>query len=199
MKVLRPPLVALPLATLLLLAAMPARLSQQTAEQQQQQPYTPRIPAAMSEWNYTDVSTTSKTVVRAEELRFWDRAALQRAAVALNFEQMRPMLEKLNRGDPVTVVAFGDSITASHGGCFHRDEAHLKEHIKVLGQAYVRGHCLSSYQWHWATTFLSLINATWPHPGERGGSSAAGARPRELLVAAGRRTPPLPRAPWGAR
>ena len=153
-------------------AANPANLGQQAAGSQQ--PYVPKIPADVNRWIYKDVSNPESKHEGAVERRFWDRAALKRAIGAINYEQMRPFLQKLNRGEAVTVVAFGDSITASHAGCFHRDEAHLRQHMKVLGSTYMRGHCVSTFKWHWAASFMSIINATWPHRG--GGAGAASVR-----------------------
>jgi hypothetical protein len=120
-----------------------------------------RIPFDIRQWVYRDCKDCSYE--DSNKRRFWDRAALQRAAGVANYEQMRPFLDKLNAGQPVTVVAFGDSITATHGGCYHRDTAHLRQHMQTLGSAYVRGHCTSVFKYRWASSFMHMINATWPH------------------------------------
>jgi hypothetical protein len=150
-------------------------------------PYAPKIPSDVNEWVYTDTSNLDSKHAGAVEHRFWDRAALKRATGAVNYEQMRPFLEKLNRGEPVTAVAFGDSITASHAGCFHRDEVQLRQHMKVLGSTYMRGHCAGSFKWHWAASFMSIINATWPHRGEQRAAPASPCPCLQLLPAARRR------------
>jgi hypothetical protein len=114
----RPPCFLLLLAAQLLLgcwAANPSNLQEQHARGAQK-PYVPRIPADLNKWVYTDASNPESKHEAAVERRFWDRAALKRAIGAVNYEQLRPFLAKLNRGQPVTVVAFGDSITASHAG-----------------------------------------------------------------------------------
>ena len=53
--------------------------------------------------------------------RIWTRADLGHAPSVLNYEQMWPVIRRLEAGLPITVVAFGDSITKDNGGCFHRD------------------------------------------------------------------------------
>ena len=52
--------------------------------------------------------------------RIWTKADLDRASSVLNYEQMWPVIRRLEAGLPITVLAFGDSIT-KYGGCFHRD------------------------------------------------------------------------------
>ena len=150
---------ALLAALLLCLLAHPSR--QLSVEQQQG----PRVPADLNAWGYTDGPGGTPQDARAR--RFWDRATLRRTAGAVNYEQMRPFLQKLNRGEAVTVVAFGDSIVATHAGCFHRDEAHLRQHMKVLGSTYLRGHCDSVFKYRYVSSFLDFVNHTWPHPGEQ--------------------------------
>ena len=65
------------------------------------------------------------------------------------------------------MVAFGDSIVATHAGCFHGDVNDLQEHVPGLdGAAYLQAHCTNrSFKYKWASSFLSLVNATWPHRG----------------------------------
>ena len=53
--------------------------------------------------------------------RIWTKEDLDRAPSVLNYEQMWPVIRRLESGLPITVLAFGDSITKDHGGCFHRD------------------------------------------------------------------------------
>ena len=53
--------------------------------------------------------------------RIWTKEDLDRAPSVLNYEQMWPVIMRLEAGLPITVLAFGDSITKDHGGCFHRD------------------------------------------------------------------------------
>jgi hypothetical protein len=63
--------------------------------------------------------------------RIWELPDLHAASSVMDFNQMRPFLERLHDGKPVTVLALGDSITANYGGCFQRDGDHLKEHVQV--------------------------------------------------------------------
>lgn len=42
-------------------------------------------------------------------------------STVLNFEQLRPLINRLNSGQPINVVAFGDSVTASFGECLPSD------------------------------------------------------------------------------
>ena len=53
--------------------------------------------------------------------RIWTKADLDRASSVLNYEQMWPVIRRLEAGLPITVLALGDSITKDYGGCFHRD------------------------------------------------------------------------------
>ena len=58
----------------------------------------------------------------AESLtRSWTKADLDEAWSILNYQQMWPFIRRLEAGLPITVLAFGDSITKDFGGCFHRD------------------------------------------------------------------------------
>ena len=53
--------------------------------------------------------------------RIWTKADLGHASSVLSYEQMGPLIRRLEAGLPITVLAFGDSITKDHAGCFHRD------------------------------------------------------------------------------
>ena len=58
--------------------------------------------------------------------RIWTKADLGRASSVLSYEQMGPLVRRLVAGLPITVLAFGDSITKDHGGCFHRDRCECR-------------------------------------------------------------------------
>ena len=108
--------------------------------------------------------------------RFWP-PELARAGVA----EQRPgswrlLLDKLNAGLPLTLLAFGSSIVEGHAGCF-------ADSAQTLAQAGVAsvppgmnrtldetGRCV---RFGWASELLAAVNATWPHP-------------QHLLVNAGR-------------
>ena len=51
----------------------------------------------------------------------WTKADLDNASSVLSYEQMGPVIRRLEAGLPITVLVFGDSITKDHAGCFHRD------------------------------------------------------------------------------
>ena len=57
--------------------------------------------------------------------RIWTKADLAHASSVLSYEQMGPLIRRLEAGLPITVLAFGDSITKDNGGCFHRDRCVL--------------------------------------------------------------------------
>lgn len=87
--------------------------------------------------------------------------------------QLRPLLRKLNAGQPIVVAAFGSSITAVYGGCFQRED--YKKYVRRLGAKYEYNHMAQLAPEHkgdctkhpvsWLTTFMKQINTTWPHPG----------------------------------
>lgn len=74
-----------------------------------------------------------------------------------------PLLRRLNRGEPVTLLALGSSVVGAHAGCTAAWPA-LK-HCPCP-------RCCGSRcgRWGgggWALRVLASINATWPHPGHR--------------------------------
>ena len=77
--------------------------------------------------------------------RIWTKADLGRASSVLSYEQMGPLVRRLVAGLPITVLAFGDSITKDHGGCFHRDRCECR------GRCERRGRCVQSSRHHCCT------------------------------------------------
>jgi hypothetical protein len=57
--------------------------------------------------------------------RIWDEAMLREGFALPSHKQLYSMLQRLHSGQPVTVVAFGTSVSQS-GGCWHRDLDHLQ-------------------------------------------------------------------------
>jgi hypothetical protein len=97
--------------------------------------------------------------------RFWNREALNNANVVDNYAQMGPVLSKLNAGLPITVLAFGNSITAVLGGCFHDSEERRRKGVEAVRRPDQDNLCPAPGEFGWLTSFMRVINATWPHPG----------------------------------
>lgn len=83
---------------------------------------------------------------------------------------MRPLLNKLNSSQPITVAAFGDSAVSSMGGCFQRDgyEAYLHKQGAVPTPCGPTEHMVcKGYPMGWLAksifACMQQINATWPH------------------------------------
>ena len=73
------------------------------------------MPPDLSQLIYPDTSVAECMA------RIWTKADLDRATSVSNYEQMWPVIMRLEAGLPITVLAFGDSITKDNGGTFHRD------------------------------------------------------------------------------
>ena len=56
-----------------------------------------------------------------EEQRFWTVADLKASISVPSYEQMRPFINRLEAGNPVTVLVLGSSISRDYAGCLHRD------------------------------------------------------------------------------
>lgn len=82
--------------------------------------WAPRLPQHAHEWRYPDLDARLPVPGAlgpgVPTQRFWDRAALQRGLKHTNLDALRPVVEKLHRGEPITVTAVGSSIFASFGG-----------------------------------------------------------------------------------
>jgi hypothetical protein len=59
------------------------------------------------------------------DARFWDEAMLREGVALPSHKQLYTLLQRLHSGQPITVVAFGTSIS-HNGGCWHRDLDHLQ-------------------------------------------------------------------------
>ncbi len=91
--------------------------------------------------------------------RIWGREDLHQAANVESFEQLRPLLNKLNRGQPITILCIGDSVAATLGGCFGEGCA--------LSRKGPTGYNVGVGGVGWLFSFMSTINASWPHPEHR--------------------------------
>ena len=107
--------------------------------------------------------------------RWWDVGVLERAVEVASYHQFVPLLEKLERGEPITVVAVGSSVTSDHGGCFNSSAEALASRVQALSWPVMMRKCLPSVlrpmparpQFYdepgWLAQFMGRVNATWPH------------------------------------
>lgn len=83
-------------------------------------------------------------------------------STVLNFEQLRPLINRLNSGQPINVVAFGDSVTASFGECLPSDsEGHedLLYHRRNRWACGIVGHltlCAQTFAATYLRTYVAL-------------------------------------------
>eukprot|EP00197_Chlamydomonas_leiostraca_P000253 CAMPEP_0202886252 /NCGR_PEP_ID=MMETSP1391-20130828/42080_1 /ASSEMBLY_ACC=CAM_ASM_000867 /TAXON_ID=1034604 /ORGANISM="Chlamydomonas leiostraca, Strain SAG 11-49" /LENGTH=649 /DNA_ID=CAMNT_0049569521 /DNA_START=113 /DNA_END=2062 /DNA_ORIENTATION=- len=106
----------------------------------------------------------------------WARSDLDRATVVAAHAQLRPLLSKLHAGQPITVVAYGSSITQDYGGAFHTGSCQAlatrlgAESLPDWSWLYkeARGCCFGFADDEapgWLAMFMQMVNATFPHPG----------------------------------
>jgi hypothetical protein len=95
-------------------------------------PTTPNAwPSTWVAWNSTPLCTAPGVCLHSWETqrnggsmvleRYWNQELVESAIVAFNDSAWRPLLAKLNAGQPITVLAFGSSIVEGHAGCFAVD------------------------------------------------------------------------------
>ena len=115
----------------------------------------------MATWNYSIETHPEHT-----STRFWTDEMLQHANMlgASSYLQLRPVLAKLHRGRPLTVAAFGTSITES-AGCWHRSMEQLEGSVGALrlSREDMEGRCTGSSRGY-LSTFMRVLNDTFPHP-----------------------------------
>ena len=94
------------------------RLASQVSHGRRQQLEAGRLfPTDMGQWNYTNV-----TIEGGTQQRLWSIEDLE-AAISVRGRQdgaLRQLLDRLQGGQPIVVLALGTSVTR-RGGCFHRD------------------------------------------------------------------------------
>ena len=105
--------------------------------------------------------------VQRFEGAFWERSRLSRAAVAAHDpDAWRPLLAKLRRGEPITVLGMGSSVVEGHSGCWAADAGVVSEAGVATAPPFmarllnVTGECRSA---GYVSAFMAAINATWPH------------------------------------
>ncbi len=102
--------------------------------------------------------------------RFWTQADLQRARGVTHYAGLRPIFTRLRAGKPITIAAFGSSITSNSGGCFHSDLDYMRSRLDNLPLNFMgnptRSLCLpgSPFRVGFASLLLAAINKTWPNP-----------------------------------
>lgn len=78
----------------------------------------------------------------ASAAKFWDEFDLREATLVESPYQLGPLLAKLKRGEPISVVALGSSVTADYGGCFNRGNLDVvRAHVKLLPMTHMMGKC----------------------------------------------------------
>ena len=106
----------------------------------------------------------------SDRCRLGNQADLARVTGVRNLLQLKPLVQRLNAGLPVTVAAIGSSITADFAGCFHTSLDALRSRVNTLpitiGLNPTRIACAanSSARFGFASALMSAINKTWPHP-----------------------------------
>ena len=103
------------------------------------------------------------------DCRLWSQADLRRLRGATHYSGLLPLLQRLDAGLPITVAAFGSSITSNFGGCFHADIAFLRSRVENLPSNFLgnvaRTMCAPDSAWRvgFASLFMAAVNRTWPH------------------------------------
>ena len=104
--------------------------------------------------------------------RFWTQADLRRVRSVVHYEALRPVFAKLRAGLPVTVAAFGSSITSSYGGCYHTDVEALSARLGGALPPNFQGNkqrkeCASNgaNRFGFVAHLMAALNKTWPHAG----------------------------------
>ena len=75
------------------------------------------FPLDLDAWHHSSAASP----VSESEARIWTTSDLESAFSVLNLGQMHSFFERLAAGNPVTVLAIGDSIVKDFGGCFHQN------------------------------------------------------------------------------
>jgi hypothetical protein len=103
--------------------------------------------------------------------RFWDEDTLKNALRASDPVQLYPLIKKLERGEPIIVVALGSSVTQEFGGVYHRDLEMIYKQVPMPTHgAYLQNYdpamTAPTAPRHrgWLELFMQYVNHTWPHP-----------------------------------
>lgn len=71
-----------------------------------------RLPPSLADWRLPALAALGPS-----SPVFWDRTFLLRAAADSDYEQLRPFLDRLNRGDRVVVALLGSDVAAGEPCC----------------------------------------------------------------------------------
>jgi hypothetical protein len=118
----------------------------------------PRL-GPLASWNITHIGNGAGYI----HDRFWDEALLGEGTVSQGYKQLYGVLRKLRDGKPITVVALGTSIS-DRGGCWQKSMEQLEASVGMLrfGREVQEKKC--SQRGGFMTSFMSVVNDTWPHP-----------------------------------
>ena len=132
----------------------------------------------INEYHYPDLEKAADTRYEPRK-RIWDKAMLKPASSNANYAAMKPMLDRLERGERVVVAALGSSQVADFAGCFG-DISLVKETVQVLHSTYGAHKCgahvpqfdsygnrtnrLPGFHAGWGHGLMLFINKTWPNP-----------------------------------
>jgi hypothetical protein len=95
--------------------------------------------------------------------RFWDEAMLQAGVMQAGYKQLFPLFDKLNSGKPITVAAFGTSISDT-AGCWYSSIDKIKQTVGLLRfppKEQMR-RC-TALKHGYLNRIMHMINSTWPH------------------------------------
>ena len=81
------------------------------------------FPLDLDAWHHSSAASP----VSKSEARIWTTSDLESAFSVLNLGQMHSFFERLAAGNPVTVLAIGDSIVKDFGGCFHQNRLVIRQ------------------------------------------------------------------------
>lgn len=132
----------------------------------------------INEWHYPDLEEQANTDFEPKR-RVWDRAMLKSATSNANYAALKPLIERLERGERVVVAALGSSQVADFAGCWGNISL-VKETVEVLHSTYgahkcgapvskfdsdgSRTHKLPGFMPGWGHGLMLFINKTWPNP-----------------------------------
>lgn len=88
--------------------------------------YVPRLPTNPELWKY------SVPLGFRWPKRLWDERLLVRANAQVTNDRLFSLLRKLDRGEPIVVVAMGSSVVSDYGGCFHNSLDQIYQHVDKL-------------------------------------------------------------------